>query len=89
MWWTAAFARAAWIRRFAAPTRARCPQLVARLPRLRAIGCNGATAIKQARASLPGAPWPVQALPSSSPALASLRFEAKRAVWLAALGPFV
>lgn len=65
------------------------PQLVARLPRLRAIGCNGATALKQARASLPGAPWPVQALPSSSPALASLRFEAKRAAWLAALGPFV
>ena len=61
------------------------PELVARLPQLRAIGCNGATAFQQARAALPGCPWPLLALPSSSPALASLSFEAKRARWLDAL----
>lgn len=57
------------------------PDLVARLPRLRAVACNGGTAFQQARAALPGAPWPLLALPSSSPALASLRFEAKREAW--------
>lgn len=65
------------------------PELVARLPRLRAIGCNGAMAFKQAKATLPGTPWPLQALPSSSPALASLRFEAKRAAWAVALASYL
>ncbi|MBN8506944.1 MAG: DNA-deoxyinosine glycosylase [Burkholderiales bacterium] len=59
------------------------PDLVARLPRLRAIGCNGGTAFRQACAALPGAPWPFLALPSSSPALASVDFEAKRQAWWA------
>ena len=64
------------------------PELVARLPRLRAIGCNGARAWREARTALPGCPWPLLALPSSSPALASLSPDAKRNAWLQALGAY-
>lgn len=64
--------------------------LVQQLPRLRAIGCNGGTAHRQALRVLQGLESlpPVLALPSSSPALASLNFEAKRERWLAGLAPF-
>jgi double-stranded uracil-DNA glycosylase len=58
--------------------------LVAGLPELRAIGFNGATAARIGRRSLYGASGPVLIdLPSSSPAHAAMRFEAKRERWLA------
>ena len=59
------------------------PDLVARLPGLRGIACNGATALAQTRRILPGAPWPILGLPSTSPAHAGLSFEAKRKAWQA------
>ena len=56
--------------------------LVARLPELRAIGFNGATAARIGRRSLAGVAGPVLIdLPSSSPAHAGMRFEAKRERW--------
>lgn len=61
--------------------------LVVRLPGLRAIACNGATAHREAVRLLPGAPWPLLKLPSTSPAHAGLSFAAKRERWLAALTP--
>ena len=56
--------------------------LVARLPRLAAIGFNGATAARIGRRRL-GALHDVALvdLPSSSPAYAAMPFDAKRAAW--------
>jgi hypoxanthine-DNA glycosylase len=62
------------------------PDLVGRLPRLRGIACNGATAHRETLALLPGVPWPIWRLPSTSPAHAGLGFEAKRTAWGEALG---
>jgi hypoxanthine-DNA glycosylase len=57
--------------------------LVATLPALRAIGCNGATSARIGRRQLGAVPGPALVdLPSSSPAYASLSFEKKRAAWL-------
>lgn len=63
------------------------PDLVARLPALRAIACNGATAHRETERLLPGAPWPLLRLPSTSPAHAGLPLAAKIQAWRAALGP--
>ena len=60
--------------------------LVARLPGLRAIACNGATAYRQTARLLPGAPWPLLQLPSTSPAHAGLPLAAKIQAWREALG---
>ena len=57
------------------------PSLVMRLPQLRGIACNGAAAYRETLALLPGAPWPIWRLPSTSPAHAGLGWEAKRAAW--------
>ncbi len=64
------------------------PDLVARLPALRAIACNGDTAYRQTLALLPGVPWPLLRLPSTSPAHAGLSLADKRAAWRAQLSPF-
>lgn len=63
------------------------PTLVTRLPGLRLIACNGASAFQQTERLLPGAPWPLLKLPSTSPAHAGLGAAAKLAAWRAALGP--
>lgn len=63
------------------------PGLLARLPALRAIGCNGALAYKQTLAALGDVALPVLRLPSTSPAHAGLSLADKRAAWLAALSP--
>lgn len=60
--------------------------LVARLPALRLIACNGATAHRETERLLPGAPWPLLKLPSTSPAHAGLGLQAKIEAWRAALG---
>lgn len=60
--------------------------LVARLPGLRAIACNGATAYRETARLLPGAPWPLLQLPSTSPAHAGLPLAAKIQTWQQALG---
>lgn len=57
-------------------------ELVATLPRLRAVGFNGKTSAKIGRGQLAGLPLELVDLPSSSPAHASLSFAAKRARWL-------
>jgi hypoxanthine-DNA glycosylase len=56
--------------------------LVAALPRLRAVGFNGKTSARIGRAHLAGTPLALVDLPSSSPAYASLSFAAKRERWL-------
>ncbi len=61
--------------------------LVARLPQLRLIACNGATAHRETARLLPGAPWPLLKLPSTSPAHAGLDFSTKRDAWRSALAP--
>lgn len=61
--------------------------LVARLPRLRAIACNGATAHREVTRLLPGAPWPLHRLPSTSPAHAALDLASKHEAWRQALQP--
>lgn len=63
--------------------------LLARLPQLRAIGFNGAMAARIGRRRL-GAPPGIALvdLPSSSPAYAGMRFEAKLARW-SVLGRFL
>jgi len=63
------------------------PALVSRLPGLRLIACNGATAYRETAALLPGACWPVLKLPSTSPAHAGLGLPAKLQAWRTALGP--
>lgn len=64
-------------------------ELVATLPRLRAIAFNGAKASQIGRKALGQAPGPALiTLPSSSPAHASVPFGLKQAAWLA-LEPFL
>lgn len=57
------------------------PALLARLPLMRAVACNGALATRLARAALAGIDLPVVPLPSSSPAL-TWTFERKLDLWL-------
>jgi double-stranded uracil-DNA glycosylase len=67
--------------------------LVARLPEIRAVAFNGATAARIGRRGLAGAGVALVDLPSSSPAHAAMRFEEKLrrwsvlAAWLADGGP--
>lgn len=60
-------------------------ELVARLPQLRAIACNGALAHRQTLLALGDVDLPVLRLPSTSPAHAGLRLADKVAAWRAAL----
>ncbi|HZF41936.1 MAG TPA: DNA-deoxyinosine glycosylase [Sphingomonadaceae bacterium] len=55
--------------------------LVAHLPKLRAIGFNGGTSARIGRAQLAGSSLALIDLPSSSPAYASLPFAAKLERW--------
>lgn len=55
--------------------------LVARLPALRGVAFNGATAARIGRRQLAGTGVPMLDLPSSSPAHAGMRLEAKLACW--------
>lgn len=65
------------------------PHLVARLPELRAIACNGSLAHKQTLLAL-GAPGvPVLRLPSTSPAHAGRSLADKIAAWQAELAPYL
>lgn len=64
-------------------------ELVARLPRLRAIACNGALAHKQTLLALGRPELPVLRLPSTSPAHAGLGPAAKAAAWRAALAAYL
>ncbi len=57
--------------------------LLARLPQLRAIGFNGATAARAGRRQLGGAGVALIDLPSSSPAFAAMPFAAKLERWQA------
>ena len=63
------------------------PSLVARLPDLRAIACNGAAAHRQASALLPGRV--LLRLPSTSPAHGSRSPADKGAEWARALRPWL
>lgn len=63
------------------------PGLVARLPELRVIACNGALAHRQTLLALPVPGVPVLRLPSTSPAHAGLRLADKIAAWHAGLAP--
>lgn len=63
--------------------------LVARLPRLRAIGCNGALAHRQAVLALADPPVPLLRLPSTSPAHAGLRLSEKVDAWRSALAAYL
>ncbi|MFG6443172.1 DNA-deoxyinosine glycosylase [Roseateles sp. LKC17W] len=60
-------------------------ELLARLPALRAIACNGALAHKQTLLALGAPDLPVLRLPSTSPAHAGQSLPAKIAAWLAAV----
>ena len=60
-------------------------ELVARLPELRAIACNGTLAHKQTLLALGDTSLPVLRLPSTSPALAGLSLATKIDVWCAAV----
>jgi hypoxanthine-DNA glycosylase len=62
-------------------------ELIARLPGLKAIGCNGALAHRQTLLALGDVGLPVLRLPSTSPAHAGLRLADKMAAWRAALAP--
>lgn len=64
-------------------------ELVARLPRLRAIACNGALAHKQALLVLGDMTLPVLRLPSTSPAHAGLSLADKTQAWRAALAVYL
>jgi len=59
--------------------------LIARLPRLRAVACNGALAHRQTLLALGDTALPVLRLPSTSPAHAGLSLAAKTDAWRAAL----
>ena len=63
--------------------------LLARLPRLAAIACNGALAHRQTLAALPDARLPVLRLPSTSPAHAGLSVAYKVEAWRTALAPYL
>jgi hypoxanthine-DNA glycosylase len=58
------------------------PALAATLPALRAVGFNGGTSWRIGAPQLEGAGPALVKLPSSSPAYASVRFDAKLAAWL-------
>lgn len=60
-------------------------ELVARLPELRAIACNGALAHKQTLLALGDVDLPVLRLPSTSPAHAGQSLATKVAAWQAAV----
>ena len=64
-------------------------ELVARLPRLRAIACNGGLAHKQALRALEPIALPVLRLPSTSPAHAGRSHADKIAAWREALAPYL
>jgi len=59
--------------------------LVARLPKLRAIACNGALSHKQTLLALGHIDLPVLRLPSTSPAHAGLSLATKTEAWRAAV----
>lgn len=63
--------------------------LIARLPRLRAIACNGALAHRQALLALGDTVLPVLRLPSTSPAHAGLSLADKIVAWRVALGSYL
>jgi len=63
--------------------------LVARLPELRAIACNGALAHRQTLLALGEPGQPVLRLPSTSPAHAGLSLADKLAMWRAGLAPYL
>jgi double-stranded uracil-DNA glycosylase len=63
--------------------------LVARLPALRAIACNGALAHKQTLLALARTELPVLRLPSTSPAHAGLSLADKIDAWRTALAPYL
>lgn len=64
-------------------------ELVARLPRLRAVACNGALAHRQALLALGAVDLPVLRLPSTSPAHAGRSLTDKMATWQAELARYV
>jgi hypoxanthine-DNA glycosylase len=64
-------------------------ELVARLPALRAIACNGGLAHSQALRALGAPDLPVLRLPSTSPAHAGLGLADKIAAWRDALAPYL
>ncbi|WP_369820870.1 DNA-deoxyinosine glycosylase [Pelomonas sp. Root405] len=64
-------------------------ELVARLPGLRVIGCNGALAHHQALAALGEPGLPVLRLPSTSPAHAGMRLADKIEAWRGALARYL
>jgi len=65
------------------------PHLVGRLPKLRAIACNGALAHKQTLLALGDTGLPVLRLPSTSPAHAGRSLADKIAEWQARLAPYL
>jgi len=65
------------------------PHLVARLPQLRAIACNGSLAHKQTLLALDEPGVPVLRLPSTSPAHAGRSLADKIAAWQAELAPYL
>lgn len=65
------------------------PHLVARLPRLRAIACNGALAHRQTLLALDDPGVPVLRLPSTSPTHAGRSLADKIAAWQAEVAPYL
>ncbi len=65
------------------------PHLVARLPQLRAMACNGSLAHKQTLLALGDPKVPVLRLPSTSPAHAGRSLADKVAAWQAELAPYL
>ncbi|RZJ08497.1 MAG: DNA-deoxyinosine glycosylase [Rubrivivax sp.] len=64
-------------------------ELVSRLPRLRAVACNGALAHKQTLLALYDVGTPVLRLPSTSPANAGVSLTAKIETWRTTLAPYL